>query len=116
LIQASEGKVVNTGQSQKERVGLQPVHRDRQDLDENDPASRSKTPDDAEGIKAKQAANQSIREGLGRCRPDQSPDEQNLCQTAHGAMPSSRAASRLGKHFWISSVRHNVLSFVNYRT
>jgi hypothetical protein len=55
LIQASEGKVVDTGQSQKERVGLQPVHRHRQDLDENDPASRSKTPDDAEGINAKQA-------------------------------------------------------------
>jgi hypothetical protein len=43
-IQGSEGKVVDTGQSQKERVGLQPVHRHRQDLDENDPASRSKTP------------------------------------------------------------------------
>jgi hypothetical protein len=54
LIQASEGKVGDTGQSQKERVGLQPVHRHRQDLDENDPARRSKTPDDAEGIKAKQ--------------------------------------------------------------
>jgi hypothetical protein len=55
LIQASEGKVVDTGQSQKERVGLQPVHRHRQDLDENDPAFRSKTPNDAEGINAKQA-------------------------------------------------------------
>jgi hypothetical protein len=55
LIQASEGKVVDTGQSQKERVGLQPVHRHRQDLDENDPASRSKTPDDAEGANAKPA-------------------------------------------------------------
>jgi hypothetical protein len=54
-IQGSEGKVVDTGQSQKERVGLQPVHRHRQDLDENDPAFRSKTPDDAKGIKAKQA-------------------------------------------------------------
>jgi hypothetical protein len=49
LIQASEGKVVDTGQSQKERVGLQPVHRHRQDLGENDPPFRSKTPDDAEG-------------------------------------------------------------------
>jgi hypothetical protein len=55
LIQASEGKVVDTGQSQKERVGLPPVHRHRQDLDENGPAFRSKTPDDAEGINAKQA-------------------------------------------------------------
>jgi hypothetical protein len=55
LIQASEGKVVDTGQSQKEHVGLQPVHRHRQDLDENDPAVRSKTPDEAKGIKAKQA-------------------------------------------------------------
>jgi hypothetical protein len=55
LIQDSEGKVVDTGQSQKERVGLQPVHRHRQDLDENDPAFRSKTSDDAEGINAKQA-------------------------------------------------------------
>jgi hypothetical protein len=54
-IAASEGKVVDTRQNQKERVGLQPVHRHRQDLDENDPAFRSKTPDDAEGIKAKQA-------------------------------------------------------------
>jgi hypothetical protein len=54
-IHGSNGKVVDTGQSQKERVGLQPVHRHRQDLDENDPAFRSKTPDDAEGIKAKQA-------------------------------------------------------------
>jgi hypothetical protein len=54
-IQASEGKEVDTGQSHKERLGLQPVHRHRQDLDENDPAFRSKTPDDAEGIKAKQA-------------------------------------------------------------
>jgi hypothetical protein len=52
-IQASEGKVVDTGQSQN---GLQPVHRHKQDLDENDPASRSKTPDDAEGINAKQAS------------------------------------------------------------
>jgi hypothetical protein len=48
-IAASEGKVVDTGPSQKERVGLQPVHRHRQDLGENDPAFRSKTPDDAEG-------------------------------------------------------------------
>jgi hypothetical protein len=55
LIQASEGKVVDTGQSQKERVGLQPVHRHRQDLEENDPAFRSKIPGDAEGINAKQA-------------------------------------------------------------
>jgi hypothetical protein len=31
------------------------IARHRQDLDENDPASRSKTPDDAEGINAKQA-------------------------------------------------------------
>jgi hypothetical protein len=54
-IEASQGKVVDTGQSQKERVGLQPVHRHRQDLDENDPAFRSQTPDDAEGINAKQA-------------------------------------------------------------
>jgi hypothetical protein len=54
-IQGSEGKVMDTGQSQKERVGLQPVHRHRQDLDENDPAFRSKTPDDAEGINGKQA-------------------------------------------------------------
>jgi hypothetical protein len=55
LIQASQGKVVDTGQSQEERLGLQPVHRHRQDLDENNPAFRSKTPDDAEGINAKQA-------------------------------------------------------------
>jgi hypothetical protein len=34
LIQDSEGKVVDTGPSQKERVGLQPVHPHRQDLDE----------------------------------------------------------------------------------
>ena len=54
-IQGSNGKVVDTRQNQKERVGLQPVHRHKQDLDENDPAFRSKTPDDAEGIKAKQA-------------------------------------------------------------
>jgi hypothetical protein len=54
-IQASEGKVVDTGQSQKERLGLQPVHRHRQDLDENDPAFRSKTFDDAEGINGNQA-------------------------------------------------------------
>jgi hypothetical protein len=62
--QASEGKV-DTGQSQKERLGLQPVHRHRQDLHENDPASRSKTPDDAEGINAKQA-------------PPRAPDWRNL--------------------------------------
>jgi hypothetical protein len=46
-IHGSEGKLVDNGQ-------LQPVHRHRQDL-ENDPAFRSKTPDDAEGINAKQA-------------------------------------------------------------
>jgi hypothetical protein len=50
-----EGKVVDTGQSQKERVGLQPMHRHRQDLDKNDSAFKFTTPDDAEGINAKHA-------------------------------------------------------------
>jgi hypothetical protein len=68
-IQASEGKVVDTGKSQKEIVGLKPVHRHRQDLDENDPASRSKTPDDAEGINAKQAPTRRQRRVPMPCYP-----------------------------------------------
>jgi hypothetical protein len=65
LIQASEGKVVDTGQSQKERVGLQPVHRHRQDLDENGPAFRSKTPDERRGHQRQASA--AARARLALC-------------------------------------------------